>query len=316
MFHFNFSNEKEAQGCLDAGQLKRVHHVRVSHQCMKDLNDALTEAVRHHDRYLASIEKVINLLALHNDTFEDAREQLGDCGAVIVPTHAAAEQLCNAYNAWKVSEELAALRKELEVLKELTDSGRQMTKRSKTNVENLEKYAIRCAAVNSAEHASKIAGRSGKSKEKLLGEQRELNAKLATLDATVCQDVQTTGSWWSEKLVSHCDAVYAVFANLGRCTVVTFPLTQTPSSLSQPAPTRQLPPAVSAASASPSAINNASGVPPSLYANYATGGPVVGQPSTAVHSANGGYANGNAEAGVPLEFQTSRANAQHTKTVD
>lgn len=321
MFHFSFSNENKARECLTADQQKRVQHVRAIHVSMKDLNAALNEAVRCHDRYVDALDKVVNALALQSDTLEDAREHLGQCAASILPTHAAAKRLCEGFNAWKVSEELRALRKELDDLKQLTESGRQTTKRNKTTVENLEKYAIRCAAVNTADHTAKIEERKGKAREKLMNERRDLNASLATYDASVSLDIQTTGEWWSKMLVTHCDDVYNAFAHLGRRTVAEFPPPSRSPAASQ-APQPQLPPpqqsaphscAPPAAAAATPQGHNGSGAPPTLYTNYATGVPVP-PPAAGTHPGYGGDAN--TAAGVPLEFQTSHANAQHTKTLD
>lgn len=318
MFHFGFSNEEKAQPCLDTQQQRRVKHVRAVHTSMKDLNAALSEALRCHDRYYAAMDKVVNLLALHSDTLEDAREQLGSCVADFTPTHSVAGQLCNAHNAWKASEEMAGLRKELDDLKGLTESGRQMTKRAKTNVEEMEKCAIRCAAVNSTEHRSKIAERSGKAREKALVEQREVNAKMAMLDTKVQQDVQATGVWWSEKVALHCGSLYTTVAQLGQRTVALFPLTPAashapPSYTAGQPPQKEQPPLPP-----PPPPPAASSSPPALYSTErreTVEMPVVGQPVNAAQA--GGYGAGaNSAAGVPLEFQTSRVNAEYHKTLD
>lgn len=328
MFHFGFSKESRAQACLSTEQRKRVHHIRASHQCMKDLNAALSEATRCHDRYVESLDKVVNLLALHSDTFEDARKELGECGAAIAPTHAAAKLLCDAFNAWRVSAELGALRRELDDLRQLTDSLRKTTKRDKTEAEEMEKYAIRCAEVNSTAYNDKIAQRSGEAREKLVSEQQRLNAKFAMLDAAVLKDLQSTGSWWSVKVVAHCEELYRCFAGLGQRTVALFPQMQPAVTGSQPPcsswscspPQQQDPqwqPQPPAASASPQGIDTQA-APQALYAGYADSVPTAtAPPPTAASSTmNGGYGAQNTAVGVPLEFQTSRTNVEGSKTVD
>jgi hypothetical protein len=119
------------------------------HRCMKNLNPALYEAVRCHARYMDSLEKVLHLLALHSDTVKDARIRLGQRSTEMVPTHPATAHISNAHSAWNPSAELDAVRAELDELKQLTYSGRQIAKHNKTNVKNTERYAIRCAALPS-----------------------------------------------------------------------------------------------------------------------------------------------------------------------
>jgi hypothetical protein len=170
-----------------------------------------------------------------------------------------------------------------------------------------------CAAANEVEYKAKAHASRGKTKTKLLAEQRELNAKLATLDSIVAQDIQSTSVWWSEITALRCKAVYTVAARLGLRTVAAFPL----DVLLEGSPTRtqlplqqhtQQPHAPSVTTASPSASHHRGAPSPHSYPNKPAAAPAMAM------GAKADYGDRSTAAGVLLKLRISRTTAAHKPT--
>jgi hypothetical protein len=190
---------------------------------MKQLEEATAEAVKYHDKYLAAMEKVMTCLLNSSDTWRDIRTHLGQGGTTAMDDVApSGGRLAASYNTWKVSKEMQMLRDQLMTLQDLSKAGRQQTKKAKSDVEELEKAAKKCAEVNSADNEAKIAQRSGSAREKLLKEKKAQNERVGSLDRTVMNSMQSIGTWWCATLVSQCDELYHGFTQLGHRTLACF----------------------------------------------------------------------------------------------
>lgn len=288
-----------AKTYLNQIQQLRAQQVTTTHRHLKELNLATEEALKYHDKYLAAMEKVMSCLLNNSDAVEDVRKHLpNNGGAEVVSTFATAGRLAAAFNNWRLSQELQDMRVELELLKKESTTGRHTAKDTKNVVQGLERVAKKCANVNSAEFQEKIDRQSGKSRDKLVREQQEENARLHTIESGIIRDMTSLAVSWSAKLVDRGESLYRAFAAVGRRAVAAFPG-------EHGAPhAGAYPPAAAAAAAPPHPLSTAA---PASSCSAAAGD--YGAPAAYVSaegaSANAAAVSGGTAAGVPLEFNAA-----------
>lgn len=229
----------------DADQAHRLQQVDKTHLHTKALHDLAAEAVKYHDKYMDAMERLMSCLLDNSDCMEEMRKRYGEdesnSGGPIPPTYEVTGAVAGAFNNFKSSVQVKALRDSLNKLADCSTIAKRNAKVSRSKIEEFDAAAKKNAKRNTEETQQKLAAAKGKKREKLLQEQQAEERRMANLNAAVEASIQSLCSWWAEQLAGQAEDLYRAHRDVGsylaRCYADT---TQTaappPSTLPQRAP--------------------------------------------------------------------------------
>lgn len=222
----------------DAEQAHRLQQVDKTHLHTKALHDIAVEAVKYHDKYLSALERLTNCIRDNSDCMEGMRKRFENNGQGITPTDSITTALAGAFNNFKTSVQVKAMRDTLCKLADVSTIAKRNAKVSRSKIEAYGAAAKKNAKRINEDLPQKIAQANGKKKDKILQEQRAAEEQMASLNTAVEESMHALCTWWAEQLAAETEDLHKACRNLGSYLARCFeegrqPIAPPPSTLPQ-----------------------------------------------------------------------------------